>query len=307
MRTDQTTLCTRCAVRFPPARRCPRCGGARLHDLRRSHDRKIALPLLRATPTPRSDWLVDAAERVLLGYLRWGFALLTFVALVLGWLRVGSMPGAVFLALLAAAAQIVLVLLFVGLVSGVALFGRVFAAIARPLGRDAEPPARRAVLPLPPPALVESAERRTFRGRVRCARPLLSPVGHERCAAFRVVGETPGGVIDDGGLAPFDVVDDEGTVCVLDEGAGVVALEPAWPVRTLRPDDALRAFLDERGAFCALGPVRLGESVLRDGEFVLVEGVAATERRAEGYRGQREVTVLRDAPGAPLVLRRAPP
>ncbi len=133
----------------------------------------------------------------------------------------------------------------------------------------------------------------------------MSPVGHERCAAFRVVGDAPGGAIDDAGIAPFEVVGDDGEVCVVSECVGTVSIEPESPARTVRPDDALRAFLDERGAYCELGAVRLSEAVLREGDAVIVDGVADDTLRSDGYRDSRTVRALRDVPGAPLVIRRA--
>jgi hypothetical protein len=307
MRTDQTTLCTRCAVRFAPAKRCPRCGGARLHDLRHARDRKAALPLLRAVAGHRAEWLAEAIERVLIAYVRWGFALLTGVAFVVGLIEVSSVNGAIVVACLAAGAQILVVVALVGVVSAISVLVRVFAAIARPLGRSrSAPPERRQVLPLPAPVAAATTDRERFVGRVRCRSPLVSPVGHERCAAFRVVGDAPGGAIDDAGLAPFELVDDDGEVCVVSEAAGTVLLDPESPARTVRPDDALRAFLDERGAYCELGAVRLAEAVLREGDRVIIDGVADATQRADGYRDSRIVHVLRDMPGAPLVIRRAP-
>ncbi len=307
MRTDQTMLCTRCAVRFSPAKRCPRCGGARLHDLRRAHERKTALPLLRAVASNRAEWLAETVERVLVGYVRWGFALLTGVAFVAGWVETSATAGGVLVACLAAIAQVVLVVALVGVVSAISVLARVFSAVARPLGRaGAASPARRQVLPLPAPVAAATTERQSFTGRVRCRTPLLSPVGHERCAAFRIVGDAPGGAIDDAGIAPFEVIGEDGAVCVVAECVGTVSLELESPARTVRPDEALRAFLDERGAYSELGAVRLAEAVLREGEAVTVEGVADDTVRADGYRDSRIVRVLRDVPGAPLVIRRAP-
>lgn len=306
MRTDQTMLCTRCAVRFAPAKRCPRCGGAHLHDLRRAHDRKTALPLLRAVASSRVEWLTDAVERVLVGYVRWGFGLVTFAAFIVGRVELSSTGGAVLIAGLAAVAQVFVVVVLVGLVSAISVIVRIVAAIARPFGRErASKPGRRQVLPLPAPVAAATTERQRFAGRVRCRSPLMSPVGHERCAAFRIVGDAPGGVIDDSGIAPFEIVGEDGEVCVVAEAVGTVSLELENSARTVRPDDALRMFLDERGAYCELGVVRLAEAVLQEGDRVVVDGVADDTLRADGYRDSRIVRVLRDVPGAPLVIHRA--
>jgi len=306
MRTDQTMLCTRCAVRFPPAKRCPRCGDSRLHDLRRAHDRKTALPLLRAVASSRADWLAEAVERALVAYVRWGFALITAVAFVVGGLETSSMSGGFLVAMLAAIAQIVVVVALVGISSVISVLARVFAAITRPLGRSGPArPVRRQVLPLPAPVAAATTERKRFHGRVRCSSPLISPVGHERCVAFRIVGDAPGGVIDDAGMTPFEVVREDESVCVIAESVGTIAIEPDSAARTVRPDDALRAFLDERGAYSELGAVRLAEAIVREGDHIIVDGVADDTLRADGYRDSRVVRVLRDVPGAPLVIRRA--
>ena len=306
MRTDQTMLCTRCAVRFAPAKRCPRCGGSRLHDLRRAHDRKTALPLLRAVASSRAEWLGEFVERGLVAYVRWGFALLTGAAFLIGLIDTQSTGLAMVVALIAAGAQTLLVVVLVGLVSAVSVLARVFAAIVRPLARGGVPrPLRRQVLPLPAPVATATIERKRFHGRVRCANPLVSPLGHERCAAFRVVGDAPGGAIDDSGIAPFEVVGDDGEICVIAESAGTLSIEPESSARTVRPDDALRSFLEERGAYCELGAVRLAEAVLRDGDRVIVDGVPDDVLHADGYRDSRVVQVLRDVPGAPLVIRRS--
>ncbi len=72
----------------------------------------------------------------------------------------------------------------------------------------------------------------------------------------------------------------------------------------MRPDAGLLTFLAEHGIFPERGPVHLAEAVLRDGEWVVVEGAQDRERESDGYRSARDVECLREEPGAPLRIRR---
>jgi hypothetical protein len=274
-------------------------------DLRRARQRKEAFDALKDRgPVTRLDLAFDRGERVVIGYLRYGFVgVCAVVALVAAVVR--PEPGvAVAAAALAAVAQVMLAVAVLGVTSlGVVFWSVLRAVLVR--ARALPPPTERPhVLPLPPPIERDAEGQVRVRGVVRVSAPLTSPVGGAPCAAFRVVGEAPGGRVDDAGLTSFEVVGDAGEHVVVRGGVGTVVLDVDAHARVVRPDGQLARFLEERGAFPALGPVRLAEAVLAPGDRVVVEGRAEETLHADGYRDMRATLVLRDAPDAPLVIRR---
>jgi len=287
-------------MRFGRAPRCARCGG-RLFDLRRERTRSLALRALR-----RSGGGEPLLPRIAAGYVRYfvpAFTVLSFLgAVVLG--------GTIGIGVLGALAALIVQLLAVGAVMTLAAALQGLLWLVRKVrGRtpipkpESEALARVTLGPLP--ALGSGAEH-WARGRVRVAAPILSPLGHVRCAAFRVVGEGPLGPVDDAGATTFEIISDEG-VARVELGEATVDVAVTDPPKAVRPDAPLQRFLTERGLLLRPGPVRLAEAVLREGDEVEVAGTPASEVEADGYRAAQTVTVLRELPGTPLLVRKLEP
>ncbi|MFW6050100.1 MAG: hypothetical protein ACODAU_02930 [Myxococcota bacterium] len=306
MRTDRTTLCAHCAVRFPAAGRCPRCGGSDLFDLTRAKARRLALRAVDrpSRPPPATPWWSRAPSL----YLRYGVALLTAAgALAGGWF--GETWIAVFVLGLAAF-WVALALFFVG--SGLLYLGaaavRLLFALARIAARRmalrGRNPARR-ILTIDDQEVLRSPHVRELRGRVRAGSPLRSPLEGLPCVAWRVAGEGPVGDVDDALAAPFELVTDDGrTIRVLPSPATVAVELDARP-RPVKPSPELARFLQERGVYPERGPVTLAEAVLKDGDRVVVEGAFETAPAPSGS-SDGAAGVMREHPGAPLVVRRVP-
>ncbi len=306
MRTDRTTICAACALRLPSGASCPRCGGTDLYDMTRPRARSAALAALRRWARPAGlRRLGDGLERLVLGYLRYGVGTVCALAAVVGLLLEGSLGAALTAAVLALGVQVMVfgtgALLF-GLCNLLwTVFGWLVSAVRGASGEKARH-GRFRLLPGDPPELPAVRTERV-RGRVRVAEPVPSPLGHEPCAAFRLVGEGPFGPVDDAGGTTFEVAGEEGGARVV-LGSGAVEVDVPETPRIVRPDRDLERFLAERGLYPDRGPVRLAESVLRDGDLVEVEGQAEEVTAVDGYRDARRVRVFRDKPGAPLVIRK---
>ena len=264
-------------------------------------------------------------DRAFAGYIRYGVAFVcatTAIATVAetGWVELGVIAGA-----LALLVQAVLLGAGFALFGAAALLGRLIRSLGTPklspqatatlptvaihpvLGATNAAIAADAANPMEmvpaAPSSAAAGDRLALRGTVRVAQPITSPLGHAACAAFRVVGDGPLGVVDDGGVTAFEIVGDHG-VAEIRAGAAAIGLDVTKVPAVVRPDVALRRFLAERGIFPEMGPLRLAESVLADGEEVEVVGQAEMRRRAEGYRGQAERLVLSGTVDAPLEIRR---
>lgn len=205
------------------------------------------------------------------------------------------------------AAGVAIVLLAVGglalsIVSTGTLLTELFARLSRWLRRAKVE--RRLAHPLAPPRPDGATARVRIRGRVKASETIEAPVSHTPCVGFRVWGSAPGSEIDDAAFVTFDVVDHEGTLVRVAGSAASIALDIDDDPPLVRPDDVLADFLDDRAGLVSLGPVRLGEAVLVDGDEVIVEGVETTAAVADGYRGSRAERVIVERPGAPLVIRK---
>jgi hypothetical protein len=307
VRTDLTTLCPRCVARIPKAKRCARCGETKLFDLADAGQRNRALARI-GRATRLGSRASSFVERALLGYLRWGVATVTGLAFLVELVISGSTSLAVTFALLAFIAQAVLA------GAGFAVFGvysLLFDAVSwfytrARMGRDDE---RLAALPrilVAEPLALPPTNRERAIGRVRVAEPIDSLLRHEPCAAFRLIGEGPRGAVDDAGGTDFDVVSEDGIARVILGDARIDLPIDSTPA-TVRPDAALRAFLDARGIFPDRGPVRLAEGALREGDWVEIEGRARGVTESDGYRGAVHVRVFEETAGAPLSIRKIEP
>lgn len=247
----------------------------------------------------------EVVEGMAVAYLRYGVAGITLLGGVVGWALEGTPSAAFTLA--------IFVLLFqAGLMGlGFALFGLAnLAWTVLSWGADRlrtrngrRPRGGPPLLPGPPPEELTPLQRTRVTGRVRTPEPVASPLGHVPCAAFRLVGQGPRGEVDDAGGRSFDVITEEGPVKVV-LGEAWLDLPVAGAPVTVRPDERLRRFLSDRGIYPELGPVRLAEGVLRDGDSVEIEGRAEEMVTSEGYRAAGRVRVFREHAGAPLTVRK---
>lgn len=303
MRTDRTTLCAHCAVRFPSADRCPRCGGTELFELTRPRARRRALRAIRrprSRRTPR-HW----PQRLVSLYLRYGIVLLTAVGALLGWRLGGTWITSFIFGL--AAFWIALALFFVGgaLLYLLGSMGRLASGAVRAGARLASPAARRTrrrILTIDDQELLASPEVRELRGRVRqTGTTLRSPLGQVDCVAWRLVGSGPVGDVDDARAVAFDVVGEDGSVVRVEPSPATLAVEVEGPPSEVEPPAALADFLAERGVYPERGPVRLAEAVLEEGARVVVEGNLEAGAAPDG---SQPAPVMRERPGAPLVIRR---
>ncbi|MEM9189800.1 MAG: hypothetical protein AAGF12_11525 [Myxococcota bacterium] len=291
MRTDRTAICLRCALRTSPGH-CPSCGESGLLDLGNRLERSTALVRLRRRQAylrqrAASRWLTGlvtrASGRVFLPLA----ALATLVGGVLGGF------GGAMLFLIYALTTFVGLVTFAFAAFGVMSLAQRAADVLRPgtrgirLGVSETP-----LLPVDVDRIV---------GRVTVVDPIESPLHHERCVGFRLVGEGPRGPIDDAGAVTFEVRGEDKHARV----SGAVTLEIPVPkeARTVRMDARLRRFLEERGVFPEHGSVRLSEGVVREGDLVEVVGKPEKRIESDGYRGQRTVWVFDESAGGTVRVR----
>lgn len=306
MRTDRTTLCADCAVRFPAADLCPRCGGTDLFDLTRPKARREAWHAVqhprhhRASPT----W----GERLASAYIKYGIFLVTVAGTLLGW-RTGRTWVTAFVFGIGAF-WTALALFFVGggITYFLALLARILFALAK--GAVSEVTDRTSFAPRRHIVAIDDQEGlaapdvHEVRGRVRVLESVRSPLHRRECVAWRVVGDGPVGDVDDARAVPFDVVTDDGEVIRIEPAPASVAIEPESAPQQATPDRELSKFLEMRGVYPERGPVHLAEAVLEDGARVAAEGSLEGEDIGGAKASSRPTRVLRERPGAPLVIRR---
>ncbi len=304
MRTDQTSLCVPCRVRFAASDRCPRCGGEAL-DLTSPEARERARALLREVPRRAPAWvrrLVPSPGCVLAAVLT-VIVLATFAGMGFGSLLGGWAVMAAFF-VVPTVATIVWVL----------LLGRAWDRLMPRLAELRGEPAAEGLMilpagarpPTPLPAIALHAmeleappDRKIVEGRLRVTAPVHSPLTGLEHAAFRVVGSHGGAAIDDAAIGAFTIESDDGVVTRVTGGAGSVALETPAPAPVAWTAE-LASFLEPRTLADAGEEVRTAEGALRDGDRVVVEGVVREVPRPDGYRGARTELVFDDAS---LVIR----
>ena len=291
MRTDQTLLCVPCHLRFSRNSSCPGCGGNHTVDLTQPEARRSAQHELerRTAAGRRREWIGLSSSPRHRGATRRSFAVgAAILALVLisPWISVR---------VLRTSPLVLGVLVLIGLAMWVAL--KAIAAALRP----PRIPFGIAIAKAVPRAPHE--ERQRIRGRVRALTTVDSPLRGQPCVAFRVIGESFGGEIDDGGGVPFDLVTDTGeTIRVqLPEASLDIAVDQQPQESTARQE--ARLFFNERGSFPGLGDLRASEGVILDGSEVEVIGLVREEAEPEGYRAVQRIRVARDRPEEPLVIR----
>lgn len=307
MRTDRTSLCTDCAVRFPAADRCPRCEGTAVFDLSRASARRKALRTLKKGVDRFSPERLSVGELLTTIYVKYGILLLTLVAAWFGYRLGGTIVAAFLYGVLALWGAVAAFFVLAGVFYALSLIVRLLWLILGSVLRLLRPPRARVIpriLAIDDQELLPETGGSEVRGHVRARETIPSPLGHAACVAFRVVGEGPLGEVDDAGGTSFDVVMDDGRTVLVELGDASIALEVDASPRTVRPDAKLRAYLDERGIFPERGPVRLAEALLHDGEAVVVVGARAAIEEADGYRGSKSIAVMKERAGTPLVIRR---
>ncbi len=261
---DRTRACPPCALRVRDLT-CPRCGGPTL-DLR---DRP---------PTAPPDGLVCD---VVAAYVRYGIPALSLLgAGVLTYLH--GLAAAILGMLLAFFAQVVLVPAVAGSVAMASWLRH--AGSGRParsirLHRELAPPDTNAAVELV--------------GVVRVRRALSSPLAHAPCAAWRLVGRSAGGEVDEAEAGELLLETDDGRAILVDARRAQVRLRtPPPPHPVVRPDAALIRLLEARALEPTRGPARLAERLVCEGDRIRVRGELGSARHEDGYRGHDEVARL---------------
>jgi hypothetical protein len=285
VRTNQTTLCPRCALRFWPTSRCPRCKKLGVIDLRDPAARKRC-----ADGIHREPWWYRAMP---VSGLAYGITVLLCgpaAGLAIG-LSLEGLVGADLATLL-------------GLGTGGATWALAHEAWKRLDFREAQ---SRPVRPFGSPPLSPHASRAALSGVVRIGSAVPSALTRTPCAVFRLRAVASGTELDDGGGADFALELEGGErVTVEIDGGATVDLTTVWvdvDASALAPG-SLR-YLAERGLELGAVPTAWEEAVLCDGDRAEVHGTIEQRPVPEGYRGSRTTRVLRETAGSPLVIRRA--
>ena len=242
-RTDLTSFCARCSLRFSPAHVCPECGGLTV-SLDDTSGRSAALQTMSAALQARrgDDVWVSSLKS-------WPFAAVGTITAIVVITNFGGqvvLGGTVFMGMV------------LSLSAGI-------KGIARRITRHSRADAPRVRLLAGAPE--GSALQTTIVGTIRVANPIASPVQGRPVALFRVSGTTDDGSIDDGGGTRFDVETDQGDRIP-------VSVDSAWVDLVLpRPqlvgaNERLGQFLASRFPRVPKAPYWLAEAVLADGDRV---------------------------------------
>lgn len=297
MRDDQTALCVRCGLRQEQRESCLRCGRA-TRDLADPAIRSVNLGVWRerylATRSRALYRSAPGAKSSLVGFVSGG------ALMGAGMMCFGVADFVVEIVLFAVS------LLLVALAIGLAWYRLSPRTLVRAKDRPqldaqvellAKKSAATLELRTPP---IPTDLRETIEGRVVASRVETPPFGDKAGVAWRIVGEAPGGRIDEGRVVEFDLETDDGDLVRVDvAGGALAALSRAAPHRIELTDEQAE-YLDARGAQTALGPVELGVTVLVPGQRAVVAGWFEERAAADGYRGTRVSRVLT---GRPIAVR----
>lgn len=292
MRADRTSACPYCRLRFERTAVCPRCGRKQLVDLRSADERRQLLKLLSSPPaaeqararTPLEDLAYRDLRKTAWAVGIGGF----FGALILRSNGLG--PGIALL--LGVLAVVVLLYLAVGL-------WRLWRYVYSP---ERSVPNRLRIRRVK--EIAPAGESVSVTGTVAVLETLESPIWHDPCVAFRVVGQGRYSEVDDAFAVPFEIRTSGGKIRVEPEHAWI-ALPVEQEPEPMCPDAALAEFLEIRGVFPQCGAISLTEAVLRRGDPVVVEGyLGQSAGEPSGYRRRVEIRTIRGRPASPLLIRR---
>jgi len=298
VRTDATRFCPHCVVRFGRSERCPQCDERPL-DLRIPARRREALEAIARGSLGREmhqAWPL----RLVAAWINRAFLPACACAFLVGALQTHALRGGVAGAGIAVLAQIGLILLLLASFFTLTWVRSWFDLLRRPRRDEPSPSAPLVLLP-PSPEVVPGL---AFEGIARQESRSHSPLAHDPCIAYRLVGTGPLGPIDDGAATTFLLETEDGVSTRIEASRCTLEIPVTDTPRALRPDRELTRFLEDRGIFPERGPLHLAEGLLRDGDRVIVEGALAPMEESEGYRGRRETRVLRETLEIPLRIRR---
>ena len=150
----------------------------------------------------------------------------------------------------------------------------------------------------------------TVRGRVRAivGEPLLvSPVRGTACVAWRLVGRSESGLVDDATMTDFAIEADDGGEVRIRRGPATLAIAPGESGRVTSLSTESRGFLVDRLIEPDDDSLRLAEATLAVGDLVVVH--AATEHAgagagARGFRVSDRVRVVTGTVTTPLHIER---
>ncbi|NOY91850.1 MAG: hypothetical protein GXP55_11690 [Deltaproteobacteria bacterium] len=305
VRTDATRFCPHCVVRFGRSQRCPRCDHPAFELDTRARRRDALKALARGSLGREVSRKVDRELhplRLVSLWLNWGFLPVCALGFLLGLLEVHTLRSGVGGAGMAALAQIGLMLTLLALYFS-SVWVRSWGPWARGLA-GARTAGLRERMQLVAPT-EEQGPSLVLEGVVRAEATLSSPLAHQACVAYRLVGHGPVGVVNDAAGSSFMLETDDGVTTRVEASRCTLDVPVVDSPRVLRPDRALTRFLERRGVFPERGPLQLAEALLRDGDRVTVEGAATEAEQANGYRDRRALRVLRETSETPLRIRRA--
>jgi len=178
------------------------------------------------------------------------------------------------------------------------------------LGWGGGNPRRRAVALLKEPAA--SRGPLEVRGSVRALaiEPLRSPIHEKECVAWRLVGRSSSGPIDDAAVSPFSVEGDPHGPAQIEPGAATIALQPLEPVRPAALARETRTFLIDRLIDPDDSSFVLAEAIIVEGDDVILHGASGREapnRSEVGYRTEGRTRVVAGSLGVPLHLAKPRP
>jgi hypothetical protein len=271
--TTMVCACAECAVRFAPLPRCPRCGTPAVYDLREPKARSELVRLLYRSGAPR-----DRSH-------------------ALGGGAVVTASGGVMAALLALGSDLGNAIGggLLALVAGVALYatvGGIAKLIIDDRKLDRVPYSIKRAARLHPIALRGGGEGERVEGIgvIRVLRSVTAPLSGRRCAAYRIVGEGPSGVIDDAEIGELEIVGTWG--CARIDGAGLIGLAVDDTPERAPVGPELEAFLRARGVCPSDAEAYLAEALVLEGDRVSVRGAGEARLVTRGLRTEEKAWFL---------------
>jgi len=310
MRTDQTRICRRCALRTGEPGTCPRCGEPEIIELNRATGRKALITLDKRKISNDAGDLVWLSRLEGLGFARreWTFVAFHRAVFLVGLSFVLGLPLLMLLQPPIAPWLLAVPLAAAG--SGVLgadlaqwrLRRRQRLAAAKRERRELPQVevGGRPLLAAPASGMLALAPA-LLTGKVRARQVCTSPLAQAACVGFRLVGVVGRFDVDDSGGEAFDLVREDGSAVRVRLDHAALVLEVGEPAAASH-SPGLAHFLAGRG-IPRSGAMELAEGLLRDGDPVVVTGTIEKVAEPDGFRGTRYVDEVRGRADAPVIVR----
>ena len=134
---------------------------------------------------------------------------------------------------------------------------------------------------------------------------MRSPIHQKECVAWRLVGRSSSGTIDDAALSAFALDGDPSGSAQIEPGAAAIEIQPGKPVRPAALGPETRTFLRSRLIDPDDASLVLVEAIIVEGDNVVLH--AALEREVAGssevgYRTADRARVVAGKATVPLYL-----